>query len=94
MSATAFQRMRREAARKAAMDSVEKVIPEVKLESEDTPAEDVGVPVDFDTMEIEELINYAKEHNIDLGKSTSKNGILKKIEEAEKDNGTGDIDQS
>lgn len=94
MSATAFQRMRREAALKAAMDSSDKIIPEVSLESEETPAEDAGASVDFSIMEVEDLIDYAKKHNIDLGKSTSKNGILKKIEEAEEDDGAGDTDQS
>lgn len=37
---------------------------------------------DFSNMSIEELKMYAEANNIDLGKSTSFNGILKKIEQA------------
>ena len=64
MSATAFQRMRREAAAK-------------KAAKEKTP-------INLDDMEVEELKEYAEKHNIDLGKSTSKNGILEKIKASEK----------
>lgn len=37
-------------------------------------------------MTIEELIAYAAEKEIDIGKSTSQDGILKKIQDAEKIN--------
>lgn len=57
MSATAFQRMRREAALRAAS-------------------------VDLEDMEVEQLIAYAEKAGISLGKSTSKEGILKKIKDA------------
>lgn len=63
MSATAFQRMRREMAAKKAAVLKEKD----KLEE----------------MKVDELKEYAEKHNIDLGKSTSKNGILEKIKAAE-----------
>lgn len=33
----------------------------------------------FSVMEIEELKEYATEHNIDLGNATSREGIIKKI---------------
>jgi hypothetical protein len=37
-------------------------------------------------MTVEELIVYAAEKEIDIGKSTSQDGILKKIQDAEKIN--------
>lgn len=37
-------------------------------------------------MNAEELIAYAAEKEIDIGKSTSQDGILKKIQDAEKPN--------
>ncbi|MDF2881582.1 MAG: hypothetical protein K0R54_2139 [Clostridiaceae bacterium] len=37
-------------------------------------------------MTVEELIAYATEKEIDIGKSTSQDGILKKIQDAEKPN--------
>jgi hypothetical protein len=41
-------------------------------------------PSKFDGMDVEQLKAYAAEHNIDLGNSTSIDGIIKKIEAAEK----------
>lgn len=35
-------------------------------------------------MSVEELTAYAAEHNIDIGQSTSQDGILKKIRAAQK----------
>lgn len=37
-------------------------------------------------MTVEELIAYASEKGIDIGKSTSQDGIIKKIQDAEKIN--------
>jgi hypothetical protein len=37
----------------------------------------------LDTMSVDELKNYAEKHEIDLGKSTSREGILSKIKLAE-----------
>lgn len=38
----------------------------------------------FDGMTVDELKSYAKERNIDIGKATTEEGIIKKIEEAQK----------
>lgn len=38
----------------------------------------------IDEMSVEELMIYAKEKGIDIGKSTSQEGILKKIQDSEK----------
>jgi hypothetical protein len=48
-------------------------------------AEVVKEPTKFDGMDIEQLKAYAAENNIDIGSSTSINGITKKIIEAEKE---------
>jgi len=45
--------------------------------------EEAKEPGKFDGMDAEQLKAYAAEHNIDIGQSTSVNGILKKIKEAE-----------
>ncbi|CAM3833361.1 hypothetical protein ACSW9N_05675 [Clostridium perfringens] len=37
----------------------------------------------IDEMSVEELISYADEHNIDIGKATSQSGIIEKIKAAE-----------
>lgn len=44
----------------------------------------IGEPKEkpFEEMTVEELTVFAKEHNIDIGNSTSTKGILKKITEA------------
>jgi hypothetical protein len=42
-------------------------------------------PSKFDGMDVEQLKVYAAENNIDIGSSTSINGITKKIIEAEKE---------
>lgn len=38
----------------------------------------------FEGMDVEELKAYAEQHSIDIGNATSVNGIIKKIEDAEK----------
>lgn len=37
----------------------------------------------IDEMSVEELIAYANEHNIDIGKATTQSGIIEKIKTAE-----------
>ncbi|EPB8194499.1 hypothetical protein ACRTCC_000278 [Clostridium perfringens] len=37
----------------------------------------------IEEMSVEELISYADEHNIDIGKATSQSGIIEKIKAAE-----------
>lgn len=37
----------------------------------------------IDEMSVEELISYANEHNIDIGKATTQSGIIEKIKTAE-----------
>lgn len=69
MSATAFQRMRREAEAKA----------KASQQQVDPGADDIVL----NAMSVEELIQYANEHNIDIGNASSQKGILKKIKEAE-----------
>ena len=39
----------------------------------------------FDEMSVEELVAYANEHNIDIGKATSQSGIIEKIKAAEEE---------
>jgi len=38
----------------------------------------------FEGMSLEELKLYAEQHNVDIGKATTEEGIIKKIEEAQK----------
>ena len=46
--------------------------------------EDVGKKDrNIDEMSVEELISYANEHNIDIGKATTQSGIIEKIKTAE-----------
>lgn len=71
MSATAFQRMRREAANKKAAQS------QNELERENTENKILK------DMTIDELKDYAEKNNIDIGKSTSHDGILEKIKKAQ-----------
>lgn len=66
MSATAFQRIRREAA--------------VKKEIENK----LGEEKQLSEMSADELKVYAEKNNIDIGKATSKSGILEKIQSVEK----------
>lgn len=72
MSATAFQRMRREAEAKAKASQ--------QQEEQVEPGED---GIDFNAMSVEELTQYANEHGIDIGNASSQKGILNKIKEAE-----------
>lgn len=39
---------------------------------------------EFEGKSVEELKAYAEEHGIDIGKATTEEGIIKKIEEAQK----------
>ena len=71
MSATAFQRMRRE-------KTLEKALNEKVKESADENTSELA------NLSLEELKVYAEEEGIDIGQSTSQKGILKKIQEAEK----------
>ena len=71
MSATAFQRMRRE-------KTLEKALNEKVKESADENTSELA------NLSLEELKLYAEEKGIDIGQSTSQKGILKKIQEAEK----------
>jgi hypothetical protein len=51
---------------------------------QDPPNDPPKVPGKFDEMDVDQLKVYAAEHNIEIGNSTSVNGILKKITDAEK----------
>lgn len=86
MSATAFQRMRREAATKKAAQSQKEVeeTPDIQLsEVEEENTEDKEEKTLKD-MTVDELKEYAEKNNIDIGKATSKSGILEKIQSVEK----------
>jgi len=63
---------------------------------EETPEAENGTPPDIlDGMTAEELIVFAEENKIDIGKSTSKEGILKKIRTVgQQENPEGDADGS
>lgn len=41
------------------------------------------VEKNIDNMSVEELVSYAEENNIDIGKATSQSGIIEKIKAAE-----------
>lgn len=101
MSATAFQRMRRESAAKKLMHEIVEKEPEKQeevqlppdnteeanpdeIEEVEIDTEEVEEPKKLSDMTIEELKAYADENGIDIGKSTSHNGILEKIKAAEK----------
>ena len=43
-----------------------------------------NTPGEFEGKTLEELKAYADEHKIDIGKATTEEGIIKKIEEAQK----------
>lgn len=86
MSATAFQRMRREAAAiKLAEEVKEKEIQEdidntdFIFEDDDNLNEDECSEKPLTEMTLEELIEYAETNEIDTGKATSQAGILEKI---------------
>ena len=51
-----------------------------RLKAEEAAKQEEGTP--FDNMSIEDLKAYAEENEIDLGRSSSHDGILKKIVEA------------
>lgn len=90
MSATAFQRMRREAAaNKIAEEVKEKEIQkdinntDFIFEDDDNLNEDECSEKPLTEMTLEELIEYAEKNAIDIGKATSKTGILEKIIKAQ-----------
>ena len=68
MSATAFQRMRREA--------------EAEAKASNMKAKEKN-DIKLDDMTVEELTQYAIKQGIDIGSATSQKGILKKIKEVE-----------
>lgn len=45
---------------------------------------EVEGPSEFEGKTLDELKVYANEHNIDIGKASTEEGIIKKIEEAQK----------
>lgn len=54
----------------------------------DVIEEDVAsVEKNIDNMSVEELVRYAEEHNIDMGKATTQSGIIEKIKAAEQEKG-------
>ena len=61
--------------------TVEEPQEEKKQDPLNDPPKELGK---FDGMDAEQLKAYADEHNIEIGNSTSVNGILKKITDAEK----------
>jgi hypothetical protein len=56
-------------------------VEEAQEEKDQNPPKEPGK---FDGMDVDQLKVYAAEHNIEIGNSTSVNGILKKITDAEK----------
>ncbi|WP_321993866.1 hypothetical protein [Clostridium butyricum] len=103
MSATAFQRMRREAAANKIAEEVKEKEIQVKIENEveqqliqedidntnvhsednENITEDDIYKKPLTEMTLEELIEYAEKNDIDIGKATSKTGILEKIIKAQ-----------
>jgi hypothetical protein len=47
--------------------------------------EKIEPSIEIDKMTADELIKFAKNNEIDIGKATSKDGILKKIEESKEE---------
>lgn len=100
MSATAFQRMRREAAANKIAEEVkvnieienevEQQLIQEDIDNTDVHSEDNENITEDDIyknplteMTLEELIEYAEKNDIDIGKATSKTGILEKIIKAQ-----------
>ncbi|WP_455715433.1 hypothetical protein [Anaerosporobacter sp.] len=84
MSATAFQRMRREAEAKAKASQIHVEESQEQTDQEDqTEVEQNDADINLDDMSVEELTQYATEYGIDIGNATSQKGILKKIKEVE-----------
>jgi hypothetical protein len=63
---------------------VEEEEEEEEENKQDPPIDPPKIPGKFDGMDADQLKAYAKEHNIEIGNSTSVNGILTKIKDAEK----------
>lgn len=83
MSATAFQRMRREAAAKKAAQSQKEVKETPDIQLSEVKKENTEEKTLKD-MTVDELKEYAEKNNVDIGKATSKSGILEKIQSVEK----------
>lgn len=63
-------------------EEYKKVVDELEALKESLP----GLSDEFSQMTVEELKAYAEEHDIDIGKASSQNGIAEKIREALKEN--------
>lgn len=50
--------------------------------------------IPLDEMSVEQLKAYAKDKGIDIGKTTSQNGILKKIKDSEKADPNADLSET
>ena len=81
MSATAFQRKRREMIRKMSGTKFEAEEVEVEIES-NNEIEEVKEK-SLAEMDLEELKSYAYEKGVNIGNANTEKGILKKIQEAE-----------
>ncbi len=57
---------------------------QVEEMKQDPPSDPTKTPGKFDGMDADQLKAYANEHGIEIGNSTSVNGILTKIKDAEK----------
>lgn len=56
----------------------------VKVIGDVTPEKADVINNQFEAMSINELKEYAGQHNIDIGKASTEEGIIKKIQEAQK----------
>ncbi|MCR8994483.1 hypothetical protein [Brevibacillus laterosporus] len=79
MSATAFQRARREKAAREVTMNENLVVPQISEESQESEVEEKTI----DKMTVAELKEYANQHEIDLGEATKKDDILMVIKGAE-----------
>jgi hypothetical protein len=57
---------------------------DINPDNSDPDATHLGEPIELDALTAEELIKFAEINSIDIGKATSKEGILKKIAESAK----------
>ena len=60
------------------------VVSSVEVIGEVAEKQEKSTDKPFEGMSVDELKAYADEHNIDIGNASSENGIIKKIEEAQK----------
>lgn len=56
----------------------------VKVIGDATPKKSDVLDNQFEAMSIDELKEYAEQHNIDIGKASTEEGIIKKIQEVQK----------